>query len=60
MEYPVGTQGMTSCTHITIINDTELEGDHDFYIEISNISSLSNASIGTPSVATVTIHDDEG
>ena len=57
MDYPVATQEMTS---VSVINDLELEGDHDFRIEISNISTLSNASIGSPSVATVTIHDDEG
>ena len=56
----VGAQENTSCTHISIINDTELEGHHDFCVEISNISTSGSASIGAPSVATITILDDEG
>ena len=42
---------------IPIINDAFAEGDETFFIGLSNASG---ATLGTPSIATVTINDNEG
>ena len=54
--FPIGHRGTTNCIDIPITSDTELEDDHDFNVTIIDAPP---ASIGTPSVATVTIEDDE-
>ena len=50
----------TACSQFTITNDQELEGDHDFAVEITGINSMAPfAMIGTLSTTTVVITDDE-
>ena len=52
----------TECTHVDILQDEIYEGDHDFQIELDDISVMpaSCASVGTPSDAIVDILDDDG
>ena len=57
--FTVGYPNATKCIDIPITSDTELEDDHDFNLTITSAGSAPHASIGTPSVATVTIEDDE-
>ena len=45
------------CVTFGIMNDTVLEGDHDFTVTITDVGPF--AMIGTPSISTVTIVDDE-
>ena len=47
----------SECVTFTILDDTELEGDHDFEVTITNPGEF--AALGTPSLTTVTIDDDE-
>ena len=50
----------TVCSQFTITNDQELEGDQDFAVQITGISSMAPfAMIGTLSTTTVVITDDE-
>lgn len=49
------------CSTFTIQSDTELEGDHEFIVEIVDLSSdPPNAQIIAPATTTVTITDNEG
>ena len=49
------------CFEFIIIDDLELEGDHDFTIEITNINTTDPfAIIGSPNKTVVTIADNEG
>ena len=48
----------TACVNISIVNDTEVEGDHQFEVEIVNAGEF--AMIGNRSVIRVVIKDDEG
>ena len=58
--FPVGGTPSTECSTFTIQSDTELEGDHQFIVEIMDISSdPPNAEIIAPSTTTITITDDE-
>ena len=57
--FPIDHPDTTNCIDIPITSDTELEDDHDFNVTITSAGSAPHASIGTPSVATVTIEDDE-
>ena len=57
--FTVGHPNSTKCFDIPITSDTELEDDHDFNVTIISAGSAPHASIGTPSVAIVTIEDDE-
>ena len=51
----------TNCIDFNIIDDEELEGDHDFTVEITDISSMSpHATISSFSITVVTITDNEG
>ena len=58
--FPVGHNSSTSCVSITITNDTDLEGDHDFSVAISSAGTAPYAVIGSPSNASVTIIDKAG
>ena len=57
--FTVGYPNATKCINIPITSDTELEDDHDFNLTIISAGSAPHARIGSPSVATVTIEDDE-
>ena len=58
--FPVGDPS-TECFNVTIIDDNELEGNHDFTVEIMGISSGSpHAMIDAASTTTITITDDDG
>ena len=57
--FNVGYPNATKCINIPITSDTELEDDHDFNVTITSAVSAPHASIGSPSVTTVTIEDDE-
>ena len=59
MVFSVGETESTGCVDVPITSDTELEGDHDFTVTITSAGSTPHASIGTPSVSTITIKDDE-
>ena len=59
LTFTVGHPNATKCIDIPITSDTELEDDHDFNVTITSAGSAPHASIGTPSVTTVTIEDDE-
>ena len=48
----------TACVNISIVNDNDIEGDHQFAVEIVDAGEF--ALIGDPSVITVVIKDDEG
>ena len=50
-----------NCFDFNITDDEELEGDHDFTVEITGISSMPpHAMIGSPNITVVTITDNEG
>lgn len=59
--FPEGGNSSTLCSSFTIIDDTELEGNHEFTVAIMDISSdPPHAIIDDASTATiVTITDDE-
>jgi len=58
--FPVGVAS-TACFYVTIVDDNELEGDHDFTVEITGISSGSpHAMVDAASTTTITITDDDG
>ena len=59
MVFSVGQTESTGCVDVPITSDTELEGDHDFTVTITSAGNTPHASIGTPSVSTITIKDDE-
>ena len=51
----------TNCIDFNITDDEELEGDHDFTVEITDISSMPpHAMIGSRNITVVTITDNEG
>ena len=51
----------TNCIDFNITDDEELEGDHDFTVEITDISSMPpHAMISSSSINVVTITDNEG
>ena len=54
--FPVGTP-TSDCATITIIDDTVLEGNHDFSVSIDSAGMF--AMIGTPDTTVFTIDDDE-
>lgn len=59
--FSVGGTPSTLCTTVEIINDNELESDHEFTVGILDVFPGSpHAIIGDPSATTVTIEDDEG
>lgn len=44
---------------IPIINDMDLEDDHDFMVEITGAGTAPFATLGSPLAITITIEDDE-
>ncbi len=54
---PSSTEGMELCAMIGIIDDTALEGEHNFTVNISSTSP--EISIGVPYEATIVIQDNE-
>ena len=59
LTFPDGTNETIRCTTVPIKNDTELEGDHAFTVDIVSAGSSPHAIVGALSTATVTIEDDE-
>ena len=57
VEFPVGSSP-TACVNISILSDTQLEGDHEFVVEITNVGGA--AAVGDLYMTTVVIQDDEG
>ena len=51
-------EGDTSCVNISILQDLDLEGDHEFGVEMTS-ATPSVVMVGIPSEETVTILDDE-
>ena len=51
-----GTETLT----ITITQDFVVEGDESFTVTIANPPAVDGYTVGTPSVQTVTIDDDDG
>ena len=56
--FTAGGSNISRCVTFTILDDTVLEGEHEFIVNITDVGSA--AVIGDPSVCTVTIVDDEG
>ena len=56
--FTAGGSNISRCVTFTILDDTVLEGEHEFTVNITDVGSA--AAIGDPSVCTVTIVDDEG
>ena len=51
----------TNCIDFNITDDEELEGDHDFTVEITDINSMApHATISSFSITVVSITDNEG
>ena len=57
MTFTADEPNTTRCVTFGIVDDTALEGDHDFTVTITDVGSF--AMIGTPSISTVTIDDNE-
>ena len=61
--FPVGAvENDTACGDVIIIDDTALEGDHSFTVIMTGFGGTDPdplLSIGIPSLATVSIVDDE-
>ena len=55
--FEVGQTESTSCANISLISDTELEGEEFFTLAIVSAGAEPHARIRNPSVATVTIED---
>ena len=58
-EFAIGSTDQISCVEIPITNDEALEDDHEFNVTITGAGSSPHASLGTPTVTTVIIKDDE-
>ena len=60
--FPVGTtDGTVLCDSLSIINDNNLEGTHQFSVHITGVTAeLMNQVAINPKYATVEITDDEG
>ena len=59
IEFPDGSTEQTRCHDITLVNDQQLEHDHDFSVTITGAGSSPHATVIDPSITTVTIMDDE-
>jgi len=61
--FQVGTD-TTACIDVTITNDTNLEGDHTFSVNLGGMITPTltggTGGFGTPMSTTVTIQDPEG
>ena len=56
MVFPVGSPSQV-CANVTIVDDDDLEGDHNFAVFISDPGSF--AMTGTPQTTVITISDNE-
>jgi len=52
--------GDTACTTLGIINDNNLEGDHEFTVSLETVTPPGPVISNSSSTATVSIMDDEG
>ena len=57
--FPVGSNASTGCVSIPVTNDSELEEDERFTITITSAGTPPYAVVAVPSVASVTIVDDD-
>ena len=57
MTFIAGGPNTPLCVTFDILDNNVLEGDHDFTVTITDVGPF--AMIGTPSISTVTIDDDE-
>ena len=57
--FPVGYNSSTGCTSIPVTSDTELEEDETFTVTIASTGTAPYAVVVVPSIATVTIIDDD-
>ena len=57
MTFTAGGPNTPLCVTFDILDDSVLEGNHDFTVTITDVGPF--AMIGTPSIRTVTIDDDE-
>ena len=48
-----------ACINVNIVNDSDLEGDHTFTVELG-ATSLPALGTGSPTSTTITIQDPEG
>ena len=55
-----GVLSLTSCLMVTAVDDDEVEGDHEFDINITSTSLDQQIDIIDPRVNTVTITDNDG
>jgi len=51
--------GGTACTNVTIVDDLDLEGTHDFGVQVSGTTPM-GSQIMLPSPITVEIQDNDG
>lgn len=59
--FPVGGTPSAMCSSVDIVDDTALEGDHDFTVGIMGISSdPPHATIADPSSTSINITDNDG
>ena len=52
--------GDTACTAFGIINDNNLEGDHEFTVNLESVTPPGPVISNSSSTTTVSIMDDEG
>ena len=57
MVFPAGSK-TTACVNISIVNDSEVEGDHQFAVEIVDVGEFATSE--NSSIITIVIKDDEG
>jgi hypothetical protein len=57
--FPVGYNSSTGCTSIPVTSDAELEEDETFTITITSAGTAPYAVVVIPSIASVTIIDDD-
>jgi len=55
----LSTSGSLACINISVPQDSALEGDHEFTIQLSTLSP-DVVTIGSPANAMVVLADDEG
>ena len=54
------TNGDVMCIGIGIVDDDVYEEDQQFIVNITSVSPVSAVIMGTPSITTVTIQDNQG
>ena len=56
----IPTVSVPACANITILDDDVLEFEHDFTVQLSNITLPAGVVLGALMSTTVTIQDNEG